>query len=257
MAARLSRLGARCIALTIFTAPAPSGVPLSKYAQGLHTSWESARDSATDEAINETRREEERQAMRLLGLEHVWLDLPDAPYRRSAAGDPFYTSDAQLMGRVAAEERHGVVPYIAEQIRRVAEETGLRGRVRVFAPLGVGHHVDHQLAYLATRRLPPRYGLAYYEDYPYAAKQGALLARLQELDLPMQGRIVSISELLGVKIAAIARYKSQLPVLFGSSDAMPAAVRAYTQTVAAAGGSTSITHAERFWFFPPSYALGE
>src|SRR4051794_21828093 len=108
MAARLSRLGARCIALTIFTAPAPANVPLSSYAQGLHTSWESARASTSSEAINETRREEERQAVRLLGLEPVWLDLPDAPYRRSTAGDAFYTSDAQLMGRVAPEERHNL-----------------------------------------------------------------------------------------------------------------------------------------------------
>src|SRR5438874_5811424 len=76
MAARLSRMGARCMAITVFTAPALASEPLSPYAQWLHGQWESASGTGGDkQPINEVRREEERQAMRLLGLEYVWLDL--------------------------------------------------------------------------------------------------------------------------------------------------------------------------------------
>lgn len=247
MAARLSRLGARCIAITVFTAPAPPNAPLSDYAQWLHGQWESASVSvnSTQPNINEVRREEERQAMRLLGLECQWLDLPDAPYRHSASGKHYYTSDETLMGKVAPEERQMLAPHIAKEIGRIVKETGAKGRVRVFAPLGVGHHVDHQIVFLAARRLGPRYGALFYEDYPYAAKPGALPARLEELDMPMQARLTSITDLIGVKIAAIARYKSQLEALFGSSDAMPAAVRAYAQS--AAGPSSGVQYAERYW----------
>jgi hypothetical protein len=60
--------------------------------------------------------------------------------------------------------------------------------------------------------------------------------------------------MLGVKIAAIARYKTQLDVLFGSSEAMPAAVRAYSQIPA---GSESTQYAERFWQLPMIWTLTE
>lgn len=252
MAARLSRRGARCFAVTIFAAPAPEDTPLSPFAHALHNEWERAAGQDM-RAINEVRRDEERDALRLLGLDPAWLDFPDAPYRRSQNGRHLYTSDEGLFGKVAPEEQRRLAPLIAGEIRRVAHETGVRGPVRVFAPLGVGNHVDHQLVFSAARLLPPRYGVLFYEDYPYAAKPGALEARLRHLSglgLPLEPRSISISDLLGVKIAAITRYKSQLPILFGSNDAMPQAVRAYAQLVAGDAG-----YAERFWYLTPIYTL--
>ena len=263
IAARLSRQGAHCIALAIFTAPATPDVPLSPFAHLLHSQWESAAgesDANNASRINEVRREEERQALRLLGLEPVWLDLLDAVYRRGTAGEYFYASREALMEKanVAAEERCLLAPSIAREIERVAKETGARGKVRVFAPLGVGRHVDHQVAFLATRRLGPRYGVLYYEDYPYAGKEGALQARLEELsstlDLPIRSRLTSIADLIGVKIASIARYKSQLNNLFGSAEEMPSAVRGYAQSVA--GTSSGLEYAERYWYIPPAYRIG-
>lgn len=253
MAARLSKMGVRCVCLTVFTAPAP-GEELSAYAQMLHGQWEEAHGSNA-QPINEVRREEERQAMRLMGLETVWLDLPDAPYRQSAQGRHFYTSDEDLMGTVAREENRSVVPLIAGRVRQVTRESGLKGRVRVFAPLGVGHHVDHQLTFRAARSLGPRYGVLYYEDFPYVTRPGALQERLQELGLPARPRVTNISDLIGLKIAAIARYRSQVPVLFKSGQSMPEAVRSYAETVAGAGVSGVIEHGERFWFIPPSYVV--
>jgi LmbE family N-acetylglucosaminyl deacetylase len=257
IAARLSRMGALCVGMTVFAAPSPEGVPLSPFAQSLHDKWESA-SGTTIKAINEVRRDEEQAAMRLLNLKPIWLDFPDAPYRRDGEGRFLYTSDEGLVGEVALEERKHLVPLITNEIRRAASESGARGRVRVFAPLGVGHHVDHQLVFWAARRLGPRYGVLYYEDYPYATRPGALDARIAELNVPMQGRLTPITDLIGVKIAAIARYKSQLEVLFGSRDGerrneMPAAVRAYAQSVA--DGAINVQYAERVWYIPPKYSV--
>jgi LmbE family N-acetylglucosaminyl deacetylase len=244
-------MGARCIGVVIFAAPAAEDGSLSPFMQEMHTRWEHDA-GATVQAINEVRREEERQAMRILGLEPLWLDFPDAPYRRSASGEHLYNSDQKLFGTIAAEERRTLVPRVAEEIRRVARDMGARGRVRVFAPLGIGRHVDHQIVFQSARRLGPRYGVLHYEDYPYVAKANALQTRMQELNFPMQPRLTPISDLIGVKIAAIARYKSQVGVLFGSPEAMPAQVRAYAQSIS---GSPS-GYAERFWYAQPSYVLG-
>src|SRR5258708_37111056 len=92
VAARLSRMGARCISITIFTAPAPEGETLSPFAMGMHDEWERS-GGGSAKAVNEVRRDEERAAMRLLNLETVWLDLPDAPYRRGPDGRYLYTSN--------------------------------------------------------------------------------------------------------------------------------------------------------------------
>src|SRR3712207_235493 len=84
-AARLARKGARCVGLVVCAAPPPAGNDLSDYASWQHQKWESAGGRAGT-SINDVRREEERAAMRLLGLEPMWLDVPDAPYRRGSAG---------------------------------------------------------------------------------------------------------------------------------------------------------------------------
>jgi LmbE family N-acetylglucosaminyl deacetylase len=266
MAARLAKVGARCIGLTVFAAPSREGDVLSPFAQEQHLMWESGAGQGMA-AINEVRREEERQAIKLLGLQPVWLDFQDAPYRRGLAGGHLYNSNEELFGRVAQEERDILVPSIAGEIRRVASQAGARGRVRVFAPLGVGNHVDHQIVFRAARLLGPRYGVLFYEDYPYAAKGSALVARLRSLGIPSaqshqaphsalripHSRVVPISEVIGLKIAAIARYKSQLGVLFGGSEAMPGAVRAYAQSVG--GGQAGVQYAERFWQLPAVWVV--
>jgi LmbE family N-acetylglucosaminyl deacetylase len=254
IAARLSRMGSRCVCIVVFAAPAPEGVTLSPFALGMHAQWERDAGASLD-AINEIRRGEEQAAARLLGLELTWLDLPDAPYRRGSDGRFLYASDAELFGTVAAEERRRLAPYIANKVRAVAASAGTRGPVRVFAPLGVGHHVDHQLTFWAARRLGPRFGTLFYEDYPYASRPGALEARLAEIGLPAQPLVTPVSDLIGVKIAAIARYKSQLGVLFGSDAAMPSAVRAYFESVAEASSAPQGEYAERVWRLPYVYSL--
>ena len=259
MAARLAKLGAHCLGLTIFAAPSREGDDLSPFAQEQHRMWESGAGKALL-AVNEARREEERQALRLLGLTPIWLDFQDAPYRRGTAGEHLYTSNTDLFGKVAAEERAALAPRIAQEIRRVADEAGARSRVRIFAPLGVGNHVDHQLVFRAARMLGPRFGVLFYEDYPYSAQPGALDSRMRSLAassaLPHHisaFRVVPISEVIGLKIAAIGRYKSQLDVLFGESADMPAAVRAYAQSVA--GDTSGVEYAERFWRLPAVWTI--
>jgi LmbE family N-acetylglucosaminyl deacetylase len=250
-------MGAHCIGVTVFAAPQDESIPLSPFMQDMHEHWERAAGMPI-QAINAVRRREEEGAMRLLGLHHEWLDLQDAPYRRNEEGDYLYTSGEGLFDMPVGGERMRVAEEIARKVRKVAEAAqqrlGARGRVRVFAPLAVGRHVDHQLVFLAARRLGPRFGVLHYEDYPYAARAGALQARLDALKMRALPRATLISDLIGVKIASIARYKSQLEMLFGSGEAMPQAVRTYTGKVAEEAGWPGEC-AERVWQLPAVYAL--
>src|SRR5215203_5631703 len=208
IAARLASMGAHCIGITVFAAPHDENIPLSSFSQGMHDRWESAAGMNV-QAINAVRRREEEAAMRTLGLHHEWLEFKDAPYRRSASGNYFYLDDATLFAVPAREERRLLVRQIADRIREISANTqaklGVSGRVRVFAPLGIGLHVDHQLVYSAARILGPRFGVLHFEDYPYVDRDGALDNRLKELNVPAIPRVTPISDLIGVKIASIAR----------------------------------------------------
>src|SRR5438094_10218893 len=100
VAARLSRAGARCVEVAVCTALPPSDGPLSPFTREMHDKWEQA-GGQSGKSVMEVRREEERQAARLLGLEVVMLDLPDAVYRRGPSGEYLYDSDETRFGKVA------------------------------------------------------------------------------------------------------------------------------------------------------------
>jgi LmbE family N-acetylglucosaminyl deacetylase len=239
-AAAQSAAGDRGRCITVFSAPLAPGEQLSEYALRMHTRW----GDPDPAAINRVRRAEEAAATGLLGLDLTLLDYPDAIYR----GD-HYLSNGQLMGTPHPDE-------VADLPARLALDlTTLLGAptpaTTIYAPLGLGQHVDHQLLFLAARQLAAAgWTVLHYEDYPYAAKPTAHLARFAALGLAPDGQPATpeyydIEATLDSKIAAIAAYASQLSSLFDPVAEMAQQVRTYAATVAAAGGSGE--YAERFW----------
>ena len=73
-----------------------------------------------------------------------------------------------------------------EQVRARLQALVDDGCRRVVAPLGVGHHVDHQVAHAAARRLRGAEVL-YYEDAPYVLTPYQLGRRLDRLGLAVPG----------------------------------------------------------------------
>jgi len=136
---------------------------------------------------------------------------------------------------------------------------------KVYLPLGVGDHVDHQLvrevgvALLELGRrwvMPgPEYAgiVTWYEDFPYAwwndfrriedLRAGALAG--VSADIAITPDYADISDMLDRKIMGIRLYESQLDRLFGSADAMADAVRGYGAKVAGLNGRSGA--AERYW----------
>jgi LmbE family N-acetylglucosaminyl deacetylase len=112
--------------------------------------------------------------------------------------------------------------------------------VTLYAPLTIGNHVDHQLAFATVLLVKARgWKVRYYEDYPYAEADGAVAAALAARDAShwKSSTVPLGKEDLEAKIQAIACYESQMGVLFGSVEAMPERVRDYATQV---GG-------ERLW----------
>jgi hypothetical protein len=180
----------------------------------------------------------------------IFLDLPDAVFRG-------YEGDEQLLGRV----RNGDVAPVA----LLAKEIARLEPQQVYFPLGIGSHVDHQLArkvgaaLLAEPRKWEMPGpdwasrISFYEDFPYAwwsefNAQGGLPAEYSaELpaDIALTPEIVDTSAVIETKIKGISLYESQTPHLFGSVEKMADAVRGHGARVALDAGRSG--SAERYW----------
>jgi LmbE family N-acetylglucosaminyl deacetylase len=236
LATRIARSGtAPEIALIFGDHPDPDQ-PLTEFAGQLHKQW-----GLSAEQVIEARREEEAAASALIGAVDVFLPFRDAIYR----GDR-YTSDEALFGETRPDESD-LPERIARELRVPDAELGT---VRLYAPLAIGNHVDHQHAFQAGLLLASRgFDVWFYEDLPYALISGMADERMERIESPLDGAgLVDVREVWTNKIDAIMAYPSQLEVIFseyagaGSTrEAIDTAMRDYSQQVGEG------VEAERFW----------
>jgi LmbE family N-acetylglucosaminyl deacetylase len=180
----------------------------------------------------------------------VFLDLPDAVFRG-------YEGDDQLL---SAPREDDVSP--ADALRR--EIVRLEPQ-KVYLPLGVGNHVDHQLCRdvgLGLLREPRRWVMpgpdsadmvVFYEDFPYAWWHA--FRSIDDLpfdfvdslpaDIAVTPEFAEIGDQLERKIRGIGLYESQVPRLFETPRKMADAVRTYGRQLADLGGVGGF--AERYW----------
>ena len=219
--------GERVLVVTIFASAPASSAQLSPFARRLHTRW-----GHVVHAVAE-RREENLAALALLDVRAKHWPYPDCIYRRTPDGRFPYASEEALWGEIHPTEE-ALVKALTTQLQVLP--LGRDGTV--YAPLGVGHHVDHQIvrrAVEASIHTP-----IFYEDFPYAENPRAVQAALEEGR--WQARLVPLSEeTLETKIAAIACYHSQLSTFWADLAEMAAAVRSFAEQT---GGSGL---AERYW----------
>lgn len=224
--------GSPVLVLNLCSGSPDPTIQLSPFATDLHARW--GLDAAT--AVSQ-RLAEDATALETLGVDSYQLDLLDAIYRLPEA----YQDEATLFGMPAPGDP------LAAQIFAALERLVARYPYAVFyAPLAIGHHVDHQAAFLAATRLAHAgYSVAFYEDFPYVTVDGALGQRLTELggQEAFSTTMISIDSVLARKIAAIDAYASQLTVLFGDSPSMAQAVISYAERLQPTGGR----YGERLW----------
>jgi LmbE family N-acetylglucosaminyl deacetylase len=179
----------------------------------------------------------------------VFLDLPDAVFRG-------YEGDEQLLGRPRADD---MAPYqlLRAEIARLEPQ-------KVYLPLGIGGHVDHQLCRDVGVELlnegrrwvmpGPEYAgtVVFYEDFPYAYWNESALDQLGADSLVGLGEGISIfptyadvGDQIEKKITGIRIYESQMERLFDDTKSMADAVRKYAKTMAELGQIDGM--AERYW----------
>jgi LmbE family N-acetylglucosaminyl deacetylase len=185
----------------------------------------------------------------------VFLDLPDAVFRG-------YENDEQLLDAPRADD---AAPFeiLRREIARLEPQ-------KLYLPLGIGNHVDHQLCREVGVRLlaegrrwvmpGPEYAgiVTFYEDFPYAWWSD--FSRLEDLpatafaDLPptigLMAEYADIGDQLERKITGINIYASQIDRLFSGTQEMARQVRAHARKVALLDGASGV--AERYWATRPA-----
>lgn len=228
--------GQRPLIVTVFGGTPPAGTTISPYARQMQESTGLGLDAA--EAVRK-RRAEDAAAAEILGADTLWLDFLEAIYRGQPT--PLYTTEEQLFGAVNNADLH-LDEELAAVFATIAERAP---NAAIYAPLGVGHHVDHLLVCSAADRLAQRkVNVKFYEDFPYVARQGALEARQRELNIAMEPELVEVSGTLPVAIEAALAYPSQVQRLFGSEDRMKAMINTYASSIRRTHAGIEL---ERFW----------
>jgi len=197
------------------------------------------------------RRAEDMAALTLLKADWYHVGYLDAVYRSDAGGQWLYTDLETLLGQVQPGD-----PMASAQANLITQVLGFTRHATdpvIYAPLGVGQHVDHQIVHSAARQLVGRgCRVAFYEDYPYAGEPGASEAALAAAGaedwrlevIPLDAADVT------AQVKAVDYYRSQLGTLFRGGEAMPNQVWGF-----AASRSPETGLAERIWW-PPERADG-
>ena len=207
-------------------------------------------DSAAAGDLMARRRLEDERFAYFSEASVVFLDLPDAVFRG-------YEGDAALLGTPRADD---TAPF--EALRR---EIARLEPQKVYLPLGVGGHVDHQLCrevglglLRESRRwvMPgPEYAgkVVFYEDFPYAwwnefnrlEDLGTDVIETLPTDVSIFPTYADVGDQIERKITGIGIYQSQIERLFDSTREMADAVRAYGKAVGTMGDVDG--PAERYW----------
>lgn len=173
------------------------------------------------------RREEDRHAAAILRVGELrWLDLREAPHRG-------YGSAPALFGEVRDDD--DIWRELAVRLGALMEEVAPE---QIFAPQGLGGHVDHRQTIRAVQAVAGDVPVAWYRDTPYAIRTPAAAPFV---DAP-EAATVPIGATLERKIRSACAYTSQIGFQFGGSEAVWTALTAFTAREGGERFSGKLTH---------------
>lgn len=198
---------------SIFTADPPINT-ISPFAESLHQRWGEQQNPML------VRREEDINALDLLGCKWRHLNYPDCIYRRdSSTGEPIIKTVDDLFALNYRVEQDLVQAVVADLMKYLYKGS------KLVVPLSVGDHIDHRVTRLAAEKLGVP--LTYYPDFPYAANDPDQIATcLPGPSRPLFHRISDDG--LNAWQNGIASYRSQMSSFWESIDAMRSALQEYS-----------------------------
>lgn len=241
-----SRAGRRILVITVF-AGIPERYGITAFTRELEARW-----GGTDDAIA-VRRREDMAALDVLAATGQHLDWPDCVYRGAPVGDgwapssdtAYYPTEESIFGEIHPEEENWHQQLVAALVPHLTTSPSAEW----YAPLAVGHHVDHLLVRRAAIALQTRgIDMAYYEDYPYAGDQGAIARAQSPWETTCwRQKVHPLDEsAVRAKVQAIACHRSQISTFWPNLEAMAQAVR--EQALCVGRGHGDHGHlAEAYW----------
>lgn len=216
----------------------PVRLPVSSIVQELHARWQEGQNPVTAR-IQEDTRAVERLGAKCTRLSY-WLDCI---YRTSRSGQVLYADQDSIFADIHPDD-------LAAQLVPTIALPGNETPNVIYAPLGAGHHVDHQIVRnwaVTLKQYTPWVALKFYEEYPYTkdplAVDRAMTIFTQHFPwLPLELERVAVDEqAVQAKLQAIACYTSQLSSFWPDHDTMESETR---QSLLGAGEGQ---YAERYW----------
>ncbi len=176
-----------------------------------HQRWQAGENPVT------ARREEDKVALDIVGATSRYLDLPDCIYR-VANDTPLYATEESLWKNIHPDDP---APRLLESLR--IEDVDI-----VFAPLGVGEHVDHLIArdygwQLAQNGIFP---VQFYVEYPYLRDKLSVRVAYEAFPAELATMNRQVSEIaMQHKIKAMAAYTSQIKSFWRDASEIDSEVR--------------------------------
>lgn len=206
--------GLQVLIATLFAGEPRS--PFSPLAQAFHQLWQIPEDASP----YQIRKAEDEKAMRVLGVDYVWLNWLDVIYR-----DP----DLAQLSDLNNYETHFLDDPAFPLLQRwLVDLYTTYPDAIIVVPLGIGGHRDHCLVFQAALRALEHAPLLFFEDFPYAAyapEKTTELTQLYNLS-PIE---VDISHGLEQRMHITSFYQSQHATLFFPASSFRETIKEYTQ----------------------------
>ncbi len=201
--------------INIMAGDPPTPLPNTPIVNDLHQRWQIGENPVA------IRRQEDEKAVKILGVSVEHRKHPDCVYR-THNNQALYPDEDALFGAIHPDDH---VP------KQLLIEAAMLNFVYVniesiYVPLGVGHHVDHQIVRnwgIALAKRLPDVEIIFYEEYPYTRDFDAIQVALDNLptELNLEAQLIQFDKAeITAKIQAIDCYRSQLSTFWNNRKAM-------------------------------------
>jgi LmbE family N-acetylglucosaminyl deacetylase len=212
---QLRQQGESSVILTVMAGDPPDPLPDTPLVWGLHARWEVGENPVA------VRRAEDQTAARILGAQAAFLSIPDCIYRTADGVALYPNGDDDIFGPIHPDDP-------ARSALEATESAYFDQNAVLYAPLGIGCHVDHQLVreWILERSAGRTVTTRFYEDYPYCEDESATRQALDHFPIALEPELIPLArEDFTAKCTAIAAYHSQISTFWGSLDEMRDRIR--------------------------------